>query len=668
MTKGLQSLRRVKISLEVAECVAYCVRCQGDAMPASLLFQAYPFLRDKLLDTRLYELVGAYPHILFIRVHDKTDFLHVVLDYVGEIVNLSNVSVGLDSALHLPSWCDVKAVVRRFTASEKELLDSICVATVKWLNGNMDQVEVGKPCELPLTYFLRDRTVKKRLASWILLNPDLSLMPNRDSHLLDVLPEQFLDWATQMLRLRELLRSRQEAICASLSADVGGAWEAQVLSSAEVVSRAALVNDGSKSDFRDCDKVSKWPECPGMEVFQLVSRCQAESENDIGCSQEKNDVALKEVLQSLLAGRRWTEIVFLGQNSQVRKLRRGRPLLELLKHLFPEGYAFEQSESGQWGMRREGPEDAFDKDVDCDAVSHVSSESAAECEEPPPIDFQFVRKPGDIENIVVVDKPAGLTTERIIQGLRTQLQLDARSVSRLDKMTSGCLIVALGHDAAHHLQAQFKSRQVDKQYVCLCQGLVPNDVGTPVHEQVDEQSSRSGSDMPTLPDWDGRLDEFLRTGNESLHEHIPFRAIQMRLRTGALQVFASTKGSEATTLVKVLRVFKRDSNSEQLTKIDGDECENHGSLEDSADYYTLVLAKPISGRKHQIRVHMHSLGFTLAADNRYSSKLSLQQQAGWCSRMFLHCLSLVVRDVGNHECVSCSPLPSDLRSVCGFGK
>ena len=75
--------------------------------------------------------------------------------------------------------------------------------------------------------------------------------------------------------------------------------------------------------------------------------------------------------------------------------------------------------------------------------------------------------------VLVVDKPAGLTTEDALEHVGTHLDLRVSSTSRLDKPTSGILPVCLGHatsPATSWLRAQWAARLVSKSYVCLCAG------------------------------------------------------------------------------------------------------------------------------------------------------------------------------------------------------
>ena len=97
------------------------------------------------------------------------------------------------------------------------------------------------------------------------------------------------------------------------------------------------------------------------------------------------------------------------------------------------------------------------------------------------------------EHLVVIDKPAGVAVHpgagivsgTVVHGLLHQVrglagiggELRPGIVHRLDKDTSGCLVVAKTEPALRGLQAQFKGRSVDKRYLALVHGA-PRDEGS----------------------------------------------------------------------------------------------------------------------------------------------------------------------------------------------
>ena len=87
-------------------------------------------------------------------------------------------------------------------------------------------------------------------------------------------------------------------------------------------------------------------------------------------------------------------------------------------------------------------------------------------------------------HLVVIHKPAGWLVHRtaldahenrvVLQVLRDQIGAHVYPVHRLDKGTSGVLLMALQAEVARHLSAQFDARMVDKQYVAMVRGWPPD--------------------------------------------------------------------------------------------------------------------------------------------------------------------------------------------------
>jgi len=90
----------------------------------------------------------------------------------------------------------------------------------------------------------------------------------------------------------------------------------------------------------------------------------------------------------------------------------------------------------------------------------------------------------ETDHALVVAKPAGIPSvpsrhgkERGVHGLLAALRpdQDLRIVHRLDRNTSGCLVLAKGLEAARHLDAQLRGRLVKKGYVALVGGVPHRD-------------------------------------------------------------------------------------------------------------------------------------------------------------------------------------------------
>lgn len=207
------------------------------------------------------------------------------------------------------------------------------------------------------------------------------------------------------------------------------------------------------------------------------------------------------------------------------------------------------------------------------------------------------------DTLLVIDKPPGMSVETIACLLSEQFpeleklgeQRRYGIVHRLDKDTSGILLAARTKEAFAQLQKQFATRKVEKRYVCLVEGILKEQHGL-IHTLL----GRSPSDRRKQ------------------------RAYPLD------QPFDSAQGKrEAITKWKVLKHF---------------------------EHYTLLEVTPKTGRKHQIRAHMASLGHPIAGDKLYGFKNQRVPQG--LERHFLHANWLKIE---GKEFTS--PLHQDLQNV-----
>lgn len=83
--------------------------------------------------------------------------------------------------------------------------------------------------------------------------------------------------------------------------------------------------------------------------------------------------------------------------------------------------------------------------------------------------FTIVRQDADL---LVLDKGRGITIDAVIEQVRRKIA-SAMLVHRLDRDTSGVLLVACNSKVQEQLQVQFKARQVHKEYLALLDGNLP---------------------------------------------------------------------------------------------------------------------------------------------------------------------------------------------------
>ena len=91
----------------------------------------------------------------------------------------------------------------------------------------------------------------------------------------------------------------------------------------------------------------------------------------------------------------------------------------------------------------------------------------------------------------------------------------------------------------------------------------------------------------------------------------------------------------------------------------GKPCITEFSITRRFEAYTLVKVHPLTGRRHQIRVHFYSLGHPLVGDLRYGEK-AIQAQF---PRLLLHAHQLTCQLLSGEEITFTSPLPASFRQV-----
>lgn len=227
------------------------------------------------------------------------------------------------------------------------------------------------------------------------------------------------------------------------------------------------------------------------------------------------------------------------------------------------------------------------------------------------------------KNVIVVNKPAGLSVHpsenepdrTLINGLLAkypeiknvgdpstssgQERLRPGIVHRLDKDTSGVMIVARNNETFIFLKNQFKERQAVKKYIALAVGNIQKEKG-----------------IISLP--------------IARRRNIPTRQVAVKSERQA-----RGKIREAVTEYRVLRHLF----------IDGKEC-------------TLIEAFPKTGRLHQIRVHFSAIGYPLAGDKKYGS--GIRTAISGLKRHFLHAASLEITIPQKGIKIFEAPLPQEL--------
>jgi tRNA pseudouridine32 synthase/23S rRNA pseudouridine746 synthase len=190
-------------------------------------------------------------------------------------------------------------------------------------------------------------------------------------------------------------------------------------------------------------------------------------------------------------------------------------------------------------------------------------------------------------DMVVLNKASGILSvpgrlpehQDCLQHRVQRILPSASIVHRLDMATSGLIVMALNKSTHVSISRQFEQRQIKKCYIARVLGLVELDEGS--------------IDLPLICDWPNRPKQKVDFEN----------------------------GKQSLTHYKVLS--RQDSSDEAAS--------------------SLVELTPITGRSHQLRVHMLSLGHPILGDKLYAPVTALKMR----NRLQLHALTLSLLHPGS---------------------
>lgn len=205
--------------------------------------------------------------------------------------------------------------------------------------------------------------------------------------------------------------------------------------------------------------------------------------------------------------------------------------------------------------------------------------------------------------IIVLNKPSGLLSvpgrlpehSDSIASRVQELFPTAAIVHRLDMCTSGVILMALTKAAQSHISRQFQQRSTAKYYYARLEGI---------------PAATNGSiDLPLRCDWPNRP-----------RQMIDF--IEGKPALTHWQVIAQQQAS--------------DDNNQQAS--------------------ATVLLKPVTGRSHQLRLHMLALGTPILGDELYASKKGIAE----AEHLQLHAAMLEIEHPLSSEKITfkaCPPFP-----------
>lgn len=228
------------------------------------------------------------------------------------------------------------------------------------------------------------------------------------------------------------------------------------------------------------------------------------------------------------------------------------------------------------------------------------------------------------DDYIAVNKPAGLLSipdrhNDLLPSLSRWLEQRYGNIfviHRLDKDTSGVIVFAKNESAHKFLSSQFQSRYAEKHYLGLVAGQLMQKEGA-IDAPIMEHPVKKGK-MMIVREQHGK---------------------QMK------------KGKPALTTFRVMESFS---------------------------LYTLLDLQIFTGRTHQIRVHLQSIGHPIAMDEVYGNAApfylsfikkkyrvgkSQEEEKPLMSRMALHAIKLAFKDKNGEKRILEAPLPKDFQAV-----
>ncbi len=198
------------------------------------------------------------------------------------------------------------------------------------------------------------------------------------------------------------------------------------------------------------------------------------------------------------------------------------------------------------------------------------------------------------DDVVVVNKSSGLLVHRsaidksanefALQMLRDQLGRKVFSVHRLDRPTSGALVFTFSAASARQLSLEFSEGRVIKTYMAIVRGTITADVTV---------------DYPLKEELDSKTDFLARKDKPK---------------------------QEAVTVISTI------ANVQLPVSVD----------KFPTARYSLIKAVPKTGRKHQIRKHLHHLGHPIIGDVNYGNGKHNRffRDSFECHRLLLACTEI----------------------------
>lgn len=295
---------------------------------------------------------------------------------------------------------------------------------------------------------------------------------------------------------------------------------------------------------------------------------------------------------------------------------RGREILDIFASEFRDRtreYYKHAIETGQISINGKPCEDVHKTVKNGDVVSHTLHRHE------PPVTAQPIRVVSETDSLIVIDKPAGVPVHpagrynynSVVEIMRAERHyaFNPLPCNRLDRLTSGVMFVAKDKKEAEMISEKLRGRTMRKEYIARVKGRFPDGEG-----QVK-----------------GNLGGVVKC-EENILQISPILGLNR----------ARASGKTAKTLFRRIAYYppkqkplhSNGDSSSTLTPSTVSTAPVTASSDDqppvgpapalpateSSDGYSIVHCLPLTGRTHQIRVHLQFLGHPITNDPIYSNR------------------------------------------------
>ena len=209
------------------------------------------------------------------------------------------------------------------------------------------------------------------------------------------------------------------------------------------------------------------------------------------------------------------------------------------------------------------------------------------------------------KHILVINKPINLAVQggnKVKYSMDNIINIDSeityRLTHRLDKDTSGLLILAKSEKSAKKITKLFKDKKINKTYIALVTGVPPKKHGV-INLSIAKKKQKNGKEMMQI-------------------------------------VRNEPKLQSAITEYEV--------------------------IDRAAKKLSLLMIKPITGKKHQIRIHLTSLDTPILGDGKYGGKSAFIDNLS--NKIHLHAYKINIENYYGKTLDITAPMPDHMKETC----